>query len=119
MKQYLDVLKKCYEFGEDVDSRAGKVRKLFGHQMRFDLQKGFPALTTKKLAWKSVVSELLWFIEGSNDERRLAEILFQEKRENLSEKKTIWTQNAKSDYWKKNSNIIWRRQINRQYFGRN
>ncbi|MDC1296491.1 thymidylate synthase [Alphaproteobacteria bacterium] len=103
MKQYLDVLKNCYEFGVDVDSRAGKVRKLFGHQMRFDLQKGFPALTTKKLAWKSVVSELLWFIEGSNDERRLAEILFQDKRENLSDKKTIWTQNAASDYWKKNS----------------
>ena len=47
--------------------------------MRFDSKKGFPAMTTKKLAWKSVVSELLWFLEGSNDERRLAEILYQEK----------------------------------------
>ena len=81
--------------GVDVDSRAGKVRKAFGYQMRFNLQKGFPAMTTKKLAWKSVVSELLWFLEGSNDERRLAEILYQDKRENLKDKKTIWTQNAK------------------------
>ena len=100
MKQYLDALKYCYENGTDVESRAGKVRKSFGYQMNFDLTKGFPAITTKKLAWKSVVSELLWFIEGSNDERRLAEILYQDKRENLKNKKTIWTQNAEADYWK-------------------
>lgn len=99
MKQYLEALKHCYETGVDVNSRSGKVRKAFGYQMRFDLQKGFPATTTKKLAWKSVVSELLWFLEGSDDERRLAEILYQDKRENLTDKKTIWTQNAKSDYW--------------------
>ena len=103
MKQYLEALKYCYEKGTDVDSRAGKVRKAFGYQMRFDLQKGFPAVTSKKLAWKSVVSELLWFLEGSNDERRLAEILYQDERKNLKDKKTIWTQNANSDYWKKNS----------------
>ena len=103
MKQYLDALKYCFENGTDVESRAGKVRKSFGIQMRFDLQKGFPAITTKKLAWKSVVSELLWFIEGSDDERRLAEILYDDKRENLRDKKTIWTQNAKADYWKPNA----------------
>ncbi len=100
MKQYLDALKFCFENGSDVKSRAGNVRKSFGYQMHFDLSKGFPAITTKKLAWKSVVSELLWFIEGSNDERRLAEILYNEKREKLKEKKTIWTQNATADYWK-------------------
>ena len=103
MKQYLEALKHCYNSGVDVDSRAGKVRKAFGYQMRFNLQEGFPAMTTKKLAWKSVVSELLWFLEGSDDERRLAEILYQDKRENLKDKKTIWTQNAKSDYWKDKS----------------
>ena len=103
MKQYLDALKYCFENGVDVESRAGKVRKSFGYQMNFDLTKGFPAITTKKLAWKSVVSELLWFIEGSNDERRLAEILYQDKRENLKNKKTIWTQNAEADYWKPKS----------------
>ena len=103
MKQYIEALKDCYQNGIDVDSRAGKVRKAFGYQMRFDLQKGFPAMTTKKLAWKSVVSELLWFLEGSNDERRLAEILYQEKRDKIEDKKTIWTQNANSEYWKEKS----------------
>ena len=100
MKQYLEALKYCYQKGLDVDSRAGKVRKAFGYQMRFDLQDGFPAVTTKKLAWKAVVSELLWFLEGSNDERRLAEILYNDKKENLTDKKTIWTKNAQADYWK-------------------
>ena len=103
MKQYIEALKHCYESGIDVESRAGKVRKVFGYQMRFNLQKGFPAVTSKKLAWKSVVSELLWFLEGSDDERRLAEILYQDSRKNLKDKKTIWTQNANSDYWKKKS----------------
>tara|TARA_X000000368_G_scaffold373029_1_gene323716 strand:- start:339 stop:1169 length:831 start_codon:yes stop_codon:yes gene_type:complete len=103
MKQYLEALKNCYEFGTDVDSRAGKVRRAFGYQMRYDLSKGFPAVTTKKLAWKAVVSELLWFLEGSNDERRLAEILYEDSRENLKDKKTIWTQNANSSYWKSKS----------------
>ena len=70
MKQYIEALKYCFENGSDVESRAGKVRKNFGFQMRFNLQNGFPAMTTKKLAWKSVVSELLWFLEGSDDERR-------------------------------------------------
>ena len=100
MKQYIEALKYCFENGSDVESRAGKVRKNFGFQMRFDLQNGFPAMTTKKLAWKSVVSELLWFLEGSDDERRLAEILYEDKIENLRDKKTIWTQNANSNYWK-------------------
>ena len=100
MKQYLEALNHCYNNGTDVVSRAGKVRKSFGYQMHYDLSSGFPAITTKKLAWKSVVSELLWFIEGSNDERRLAEILYDDSRANLQEKKTIWTQNAQSEYWK-------------------
>jgi thymidylate synthase len=100
MKEYLKALKHCLDRGIDADSRAGRVRKAFGYQIRFDLNKGFPALTTKKLAWKSVVSELLWFLEGSNDERRLAEILYDDDRENLKDKNTIWTQNAKSEYWK-------------------
>jgi len=71
--------------------------------MRFDLQEGFPAVTTKKLAWKAMVSELLWFLEGSNDERRLAEILYEDKRDNLEDKNTIWTQNANAEYWKQKS----------------
>ena len=103
MKQYLKALKHCYEFGLDVDSRAGKVRRAFGYHMHFDLQKGFPAITTKTLAWKSIASELLWFLEGSDDERRLAELLYNDDRKNLKEKKTIWSQNANSSYWKNNA----------------
>jgi len=106
MKNYLDALKYCYENGDFVKSRAGNVKKAFGYQMRFNLEDGFPAVTTKTLAWKAVVSELLWFLEGSNDERRLAEILYDDKRENLEDKKTIWTQNAEADYWKDKSKFI-------------
>ena len=76
MKQYLDALKYVLENGADKQNRTRiSTRAVFGMQMRFDMQDGFPAVTTKKLPWKSVASELLWFIEGSDDERRLAEIL--------------------------------------------
>ena len=63
MKQYLEALKHCFDSGIDVNSRAGKVRKAFGYQMRFDLNKGFPAVTTKKLDWKAITSELSWLLE--------------------------------------------------------
>ena len=95
MKQYLDALTHILEHGEDVSDRTGVgTRSVFGYQMRFNLQDGFPAVTTKKLAWKSVVGELLWFLEGSTDERRLAEITFEKLREELTDKTTIWTANA-------------------------
>jgi len=64
--------------------------------MRFDLSAGFPAVTTKKLAWKAVVGEILWFLEGSTDERRLAELTFGKPRDDLIGKSTIWTANADS-----------------------
>ena len=81
MKQYLDLLKDILENGESRDDRTETgVLSSFGHQLRFNLQDGFPAVTTKTLAWKGVVSELLWFLEGSDDERRLAEIRFQKSR---------------------------------------
>ena len=103
MKNYLTALEYCFENGDFVKSRAGNVKKAFGYQMRFNLEDGFPAVTTKKLAWKAVVSELLWFLEGSNDERRLAEIQYEDTKANLENKKTIWTQNANADYWKNKS----------------
>ena len=103
MKNYLIALEYCFENGDFVKSRAGNVKKTFGYQMRFNLENGFPAVTTKKLAWKAVVSELLWFLEGSNDERRLAEIQYEDTKANLEDKKTIWTQNANADYWKNKS----------------
>jgi len=103
MKQYLDLLQHILDNGIDGDDRTGTgTRSLFGEQIKFDLTIGFPAMTTKMLAWKSVVSELLWFIEGSCDERRLAEILHGTK--DLS-KTTIWTANANSSYWKPKANF--------------
>ncbi len=101
MKQYLDALRYVLENGVEKKDRTGVgTRAVFGMQMRFNMAGGFPAMTTKKLAWNSVVSELLWFIEGSNDERRLAEILH---GTGDSSKKTIWTANAEADYWKPKS----------------
>jgi len=98
MKPYLDSLQYILDNGELRTDRTNTgTIGVFGMQQRYDLRKGFPAVTTKKLAWKAVVSELLWFIEGSGDERRLAEILHGSRYE---EYKTIWTGNATSDYWK-------------------
>ena len=98
MKAYLDALKQVLEEGTKHEDRTGTgTISLFGMQQRYDLKQGFPAVTTKKLAWKSVVSELLWFIEGSGDERRLREILHGDRN---SPKDTIWTGNATAPYWK-------------------
>ena len=95
MKQYQQALEYILEHGKDRDDRTGVgTRGVFGYQMRFDLREEFPAVTTKKLAWRSVVSELLWFLEGSSDERRLAEIHYGKPREELVGKTTIWTANA-------------------------
>lgn len=98
MKEYNDALRFILENGVESEDRTGEgTLSYFGHQMRFDLSKGFPAVTTKKLAWKAMVSELLWFIEGSGDEKRLREILHGDRN---SPKPTIWTANAEADYWK-------------------
>ena len=97
MKQYLDLLQDILDNGEEKDDRTGiGTFSVFGRTMRFDLRGGFPAVTTKKLAWKACVGELLWFIEGSSDERRLAEITHGTREDVV----TIWTPNALSPYWK-------------------
>ena len=97
MKQYHELLKDILNNGEERNDRTGVgTISVFGRQLRFDLTQGFPAVTTKKLAWKAVVSELLWFLEGSNDERRLAEILYGRPD---SGRNTIWTGNAEAAYW--------------------
>ena len=95
--QYLNALKQVLENGTVKQDRTGTgTISLFGLQQRYNLADSFPAITTKKLAWKAVVSELLWFIEGTGDERRLAEILHGTRD---SSKKTIWSGNAGADYW--------------------
>jgi thymidylate synthase len=96
MKTYLNALQFILDNGVERGDRTGTgTLGVFGMQQRYDLTKGFPAVTTKKLAWKSMVGELLWFIEGSSDERRLAEITHG-TREDVT---TIWTPNALSPYW--------------------
>lgn len=97
MKQYHDLLEDILMNGEEKNDRTSVgTYSVFGRHLRFDLGEGFPAITTKKLAWKACVGELLWFIEGSTDERRLAE-LTHGTREGVV---TIWTPNALAPYWK-------------------
>lgn len=104
MKEYLNTLQYIMDNGVDRKDRTGVgTRSVFTYQMRFNLQDGFPAITTKKLAWLGVKSELLWMLEGSGDERRLAEIRYSAMRHEIEDKKTIWTANADSDYWKPNA----------------
>ena len=96
--QYLQLLQKTLDEGEDRVDRTGVgTRAIFGQRLDINLREGFPAVTTKKLAWNAMLSELKWFIEGSGDERRLAEILHGTRD---SSKKTIWTDNANAEYWK-------------------
>jgi len=97
MKTYLEALQDVLKNGHVRKDRTGTgTISIFGMQQRYNLRKSFPAVTTKKLAWRACVSELLWFIEGSGDERRLAEILHGTRD---TDKKTIWTANAEADYW--------------------
>ncbi|AJD82045.1 thymidylate synthase [Yersinia phage vB_YenM_TG1] len=90
MKQYQDLITHIFENGYQTDDRTGTgTIALFGTQLRFDLQKGFPAITTKKLAWKACISELLWFMSGSTNvnELRLTQ------HGSLIEGKTVWDEN--------------------------
>jgi thymidylate synthase len=97
MKQYLDALRQVLEQGEVREDRTGVgTISMFGLQQRYDLSKSFPAVTTKKLAWRACVGELLWMIEGSGDERRLAELTHGTADGTV----TIWTPNALAPYWK-------------------
>lgn len=96
MKQYSDLLQDILTNGEMRDDRTGVgTISVFGRQLRFDLSTGFPAITTKKLAWRAVKGELLWFLEGSGNERRLAEITHGKADGNT----TIWTANAQDEKW--------------------
>ncbi|MEI6420299.1 MAG: thymidylate synthase, partial [bacterium] len=92
MRVYNNVLKDIMENGIDRKGRNAVTRAKFAIQMRFNLEEGFPAVTTKQLAFNAMKSELLWFLEGSGSDERLKEILGKDR--------TIWTDNAEAPYWK-------------------
>lgn len=89
MKVYLDTLKTILKKGTDRKGRNGYTRGLFTLPMRFDLTKGFPATTTKKLAFRVMAAELFWFLSGNSDNRELNRLGCH-----------IWDANANADYWK-------------------
>ena len=97
MKTYLNALNQVLNEGTVRGDRTGTgTISLFGMQQRYNLAEAFPAVTTKKLAWRACVGELLWMIEGSGDERRLAEIT----HGSADGRVTIWTPNALAPYWR-------------------
>jgi len=91
-RAYLDLLSEVLRDGEDRMDRTGVgTKSVFGRQLRCNLKNNFPLITTKRIPWRPVLGELLWFIEGSGDERRLAEITYGTRD---PEQKTIWSPNA-------------------------
>ena len=89
MRQYLQILRKAMDTGVDRDDRTGTgTRAIFGEVMRFRMSDGFPAVTTKRLAFRSVLGEMLWFLAGSSDVNELHALGVR-----------IWDGNAYAPYW--------------------
>ena len=90
MQQYLSILRKIMDEGVDRDDRTGTgTRAIFGEVMRFRMRDGFPAVTTKRLAFRSVIAELLWFLAASSDVNELHALGVR-----------IWDGNAFADHWR-------------------
>lgn len=90
MKQYQDLIKDIFENGYETDDRTGTgTISLFGTKLRWDLTKGFPAVTTKKLAWNACIAELIWFLSGSTNVNDLRLI----QHDSLIQGKTVWDEN--------------------------
>lgn len=95
MNQYHELLRLALDKGHFKEDRTGTgTYGVFGHQMRFDLEAGFPLVTTKQMPFRAVVSELLWFISGSTNCNDLRALLHGEEYRNDWSKKTIWDDNA-------------------------
>jgi thymidylate synthase len=89
-KQYTDLLQDILDNGVKKETRNGGTLSVFGRQIRHKMSDGFPLLTTKKMAWKSIVTELLWFLQGRTDLRWL-----------LEQGNTIWVGDCYANYLKK------------------
>lgn len=95
---FLNMLHDCLLDGSDRVDRTGTgTRSIFGPSISINLKACMPVVTSKKMGIKSIIAELLWFIEGSSDERRLAELTHGTRDES---KTTIWTDNLNAPYWK-------------------
>jgi thymidylate synthase len=86
-QQYLQLIKKIIDEGEVRQTRNSITKSIFGEKMEFDISKSIPFITTKKLAWKTVIKELLWFLSGSTDNQKL-----------LDQNVNIWIGNATREY---------------------
>lgn len=86
-KKYLDLIKKVLEEGEIRNTRNSVTKSLFSEKLDFDISESIPFITTKKLAWKTVIKELLWFLSGSTDNKKL-----------LDQDVKIWLGNSTREY---------------------
>jgi thymidylate synthase len=101
MNNYLRLMKDIMNYGEDRQGRNAVTRALFAEQLKWDLREGFPLVTTKKVPFKSVVGELLWFLSGSTNDTMLRGIM-----DYPADKPTIWTANAEDPKWKPKATMI-------------